>query len=309
VPRDQKNLQVSASFYKTVFHESLTIIYHTFIFVRAMIFNSFPAPACLSEFVRFFWILESCEPATFPFIHRATAECCPEFIFYFKGEVKVFNSEGNAQKTFASGVYAQSRTFRKFVIEKEFGMLGVYLYPQTIPLLFNIPANRLSDYNLEIASVFGKEGSILEDRVMCAATHQHRIALISDFLQKKLIEPQKKSSYLGATIRNAISTGQMPSVSEMASNCNLSVRQIERDFQSLSGFSPRLFSKLTRFRSLMENIERKTNSMTDLAYEFNYYDQSHFINEFKRFTGLSPTQYFKDRMHVDNERMTPETDK
>jgi AraC-like DNA-binding protein len=277
------------------------------IFVESMVFNTFPAPAYLAEYVRFFWILESNEPATFPFIHRATAECCPEFIFYFKGEVKVFTSEDNAEKTFASGIYAQSRDFRKFAIEKEFGMLGVYLYPQTIPLLFDIPANKLTDYNLDIASVFGNEGSMLEDRVMCAATHPHRIELISDFLRKKLVQPQKRSSYLSATIRNAISTGMTPSVREMASTCNLSIRQIERDFQSLSGFSPRLFSKLTRFRALMENFPAKSNSMADLAYEFNYYDQSHFINDFKRFTGLSPMQYIKDREGVENERMTPET--
>src|SRR5690606_2342914 len=152
--------------------------------------------------------------------------------------------------------------------EKEFGMLGVYLYPQAIPLLFNIPANKLTDYNLDVVSVFGKEGSILEDRVMCAATHQRRIEVISDFLSRKLAPLQKKSSYLCATIRNAISTGMIPSVGEIASTCNLSIRQIERDFQSLSGFSPRLFSKLTRFRALMENFPGKSNSIADLAYEF-----------------------------------------
>jgi len=142
---------------------------------------------------------------------------------------------------------------------------------------------------------------------MCAGTHQLRIKLISDFLRKRLVEPQKKSSYLSATIRHAIATGNMSSVGEMASVCNLSVRQIERDFQSLSGFSPRLFSKLTRFRALMENFPGKTSSMADLAYEFNYYDQSHFINDFKRFTGLSPMQYIKDREGVQDERMTHET--
>lgn len=272
-----------------------------------MVFNVFQPPAFLREYVRFFWTLESNEPAPYPFIHRATAECCPEFIFYYKGEVKVFASQSDPEKTFSSGVYAQSRAFRKFAIEKEFGMLGVYLYPQTIPLLFNIPANKLSDYNLDISSLFGKQGSVLEDNVMCAGNHEIRIKLISDFLGKRLVQPQKKLSYLSATIRQAIATGNMPSVGEMASECNLSVRQIERDFQSLSGFSPRLFSKLTRFRALVENFPGKTNSIADLAYEFNYYDQSHFINDFKRFTGLSPTQYIKDREGVQDERMTPET--
>ncbi len=271
-----------------------------------MVFNIFQAPAFLREYVRFFWVLESNEPAAFPFVHRATAECCPELIFYYKGEVKLFTSESDPEKTFSSGLYAQSRAFRKFAIEKEFGMLGVYLYPQTIPLLFNIPANNFSDANLDISALFGKPGSELEDSVMCASNHEIRIKLICEFLRKRLVQPQKKSSYLSATIRQAIATGHMLSVGEMACECNLSVRQIERDFQSLSGFSPRLFSKLTRFRALVENFPGKRNSIADLAYEFNYYDQSHFINDFKRFTGLSPTQYIKDREGVEDERMTPE---
>jgi AraC-like DNA-binding protein len=275
-------------------------------FGKTMIFSTFPAPAYLNEYVRFFWVLESTESVTFPFIHRATAECCPELIFYYKGEVKVFRSESKPEKTFASGLYSQSRAFRKFAIEKEFGMLGVYLYPHAIPLLFDIPANKLSDYNVDITSLFGKEGSMLEDSVMCAATHPLRVELISNFLRKKLVQPQKKLFYLGSTIRQVIGTGSMPSVNEMANACNLSVRQIERDFQSLSGFSPRLFSKLTRFRALVENIQLTTNSLADLAYEFNYYDQSHFINEFKRFTGLTPTRYIQDRRGVQDERMTPE---
>lgn len=272
-----------------------------------MNFRTYAAPSSLSEYVRCFWILESDEPATFPFIHRATAECCPELIFYYKGEVNVFKSESNAEKTFTSGFYAQSQAFRKFAIDKAFGMLGVYLYPHALPLLFNIPASNVSDNNVDIVSLFGNEGRILEDKVMCAASHHLRIGFITDFLTEKLTKPATKSCYFSAAIRQAITAGTMQSVSEMANACNLSVRQIERDFKSLSGFSPRLFSKLTRFRSLMESLPAKAYSMADLAYEFNYYDQSHFINEFKRFTGLSPTQYIKDRLGVDDERMTPET--
>jgi AraC-like DNA-binding protein len=271
-----------------------------------MIFHTYPAPACLTEYVRFFWTLESNESSNFPFIHRATADCCPELIFYYKGEIKIYKSESNPETTFSSGFYAQSQAYRKFAIDKAFGMLGAYLYPQALPLLFDIPANNVSDYNVDIKSLFGKEGNILEDKIMCAATPQVRIGLISDFLKKKLTQPEKRSSYLSATIRHAITTGRMQSAREMANVCNLSTRQLERDFKSLSGFNPRLFSKLTRFRFLMESMPSKTSTMTDLAYEYDYYDQSHFINEFKRFTGLSPTQYMKDRLGVRNERMTPE---
>jgi AraC-like DNA-binding protein len=271
-----------------------------------MIFQTYPVPSDLTDYVRCFWTLESDGSSRLPFIHRATAECCAELIFYFKGEVNVYRNESTKERTFTSGLYAQSQDYRKFAIDRAFGMLGVYLYPHTIPLLFNIPASNLSDYNLDITSLFGEEGTILEDKVMCATSPNMRIKFISEFLIKKLARLEKKSSYLSSTIRHAIAMGTMQSVGEMAAACNLSVRQIERDFRVLSGFSPRLFSKLTRFRSLMESIPSKEYSMTDLAYAFNYYDQSHFINEFRRFTGLTPSRYIKDLQGVDNERMIPE---
>jgi len=272
-----------------------------------MIFRKYDAPADLAHYIRCFWTLENNEPSALPFIHRATAECCAEFIFYYKGSVNMYKSEAHSERTFSAGLYAQSQAYRKFAIDKPFGMLGVYLYPQTLPLLFNIPADTLSDHNLDVTSLFGNEGTILQDQVMCSTSHNMRIELIANFLRVRLTNQSKKTLHLSNIIRQAIATGTMPSVNDIANPCNLSVRQIERDFKSLVGFSPRLFSKLTRFRSLMESVTPKSHSLTDLAYEFNYYDQSHFINEFRRFTGISPTQYMKDRMQVDNERMTPET--
>jgi AraC-like DNA-binding protein len=272
-----------------------------------MIFHTHQPSQSLSAYVRFFWSLESAGPQNFPFVHRATAECCQELIFYYTGEVKVYQSESVAEKTFSSGLYAQSHAARKFQIDKGFGMLGVYLYPHTLPLLFNIPADQVSNYNLDISTLFGKEGAMLEDKVMCVATNLKRIELISGFLEKKLSEPTRRSAYLSACIRQSIVGGIISSVSDMAKACNLSVRQIERDFKTLSGFSPRLFSKLIRFRHLLENVPDKLRYMTELAYAHDYYDQSHFTNEFKRFTGLTPTQYFVNLADVSDERMTSET--
>jgi AraC-like DNA-binding protein len=285
---------------------------HLFIYLFSttayrMLFHTHQPSPSLSAYVRFFWILEGTKPSGGPFIHRATAECCQELIFYYTGEVKAYRSESIAEKTFSSGLYAQSHAARKFQIDNGFGMLGVYLYPHTLPLLFNIPADQISNHNIDISTLFGKEGAMLEEKVMCAATHLKRIELISAFLEKKLSEPTRRSAYLSACIRQSIVRGIVSSVSDIASACNISVRQLERDFKTLSGFSPRLFSKLIRFRYLLENVPDKLRYMTDLAYAHDYYDQAHFTNEFKRFTGLTPTQYFMDRADVSDERMTAET--
>lgn len=39
-------------------------------------------------------------------------------------------------------------------------------------------------------------------------------------------------------------------------------------------------------------LKNKKKSLTDIAYDCGYYDQSHFINDFKEFSGYHPSQYF-----------------
>ncbi len=72
----------------------------------------------------------------------------------------------------------------------------------------------------------------------------------------------------------------------------LCTRQFERRFKEYSGFSPKLFSRITRFQSSLDSFGNKDKSLTDIAYDCDYYDQSHFINDFKEFSGYHPSQYF-----------------
>lgn len=69
-------------------------------------------------------------------------------------------------------------------------------------------------------------------------------------------------------------------------------RQLERQFEQQLGITPKQFVDLTRFRHAQTLIEsaRDTGSLAQLALDAGYYDQSHLIRHFKRFTGKPPTQ-------------------
>ena len=72
----------------------------------------------------------------------------------------------------------------------------------------------------------------------------------------------------------------------------LSQRQFERVFKEQIGFSAKSFMNIVRFKSLIDAYSKGRNSLTDLAYEYGYYDQSHFIKDFKAFSGYTPRVYF-----------------
>ncbi len=73
------------------------------------------------------------------------------------------------------------------------------------------------------------------------------------------------------------------------------MRQFERKFKQFSGFSPKLFSRIIRFQSAIKKYDDKKMPLTEIAYECGYYDQSHFIHDFKEFSGYSPMQYFSGK--------------
>ncbi|WP_336623437.1 helix-turn-helix transcriptional regulator [Motilimonas sp. 1_MG-2023] len=72
-------------------------------------------------------------------------------------------------------------------------------------------------------------------------------------------------------------------------------RQLERKFLNMVGVSPKNLSKLVRLQTALKLIISQEDSLTSIAYKSNYYDQSHFIKDFKEFTGVNPRDFLDDK--------------
>lgn len=93
-------------------------------------------------------------------------------------------------------------------------------------------------------------------------------------------------------VNEIINKNGVVNVKELSDQCFLCHRQFERKFKEQVGFSAKTFSKLIRFNAVLENSEKQRTSLTQMAYDFGYYDQSHFTQDFKQFSGYTPRQYF-----------------
>jgi len=257
-----------------------------------MRYFTIPPPLRLAPYVRFFWVLEA-DLNSQPYIHRSMADGCAELIFHYKGRFDEIAADESLEQSFTSGIHGQSKKFRRFITNQNFGILGVYLYPFALPLLFSMPASEFSGQMPDIETLLGADGVVLEEKIMLAADNFKRINILTDFLETRIGGNSRIQPGVFAAIQQLIQSNGVITVEKLASDTCLSSRQFKRKFKEFSGFSPKSYSRIIRFQHALSYYGDQTKTLSDIAYCCGYYDQSHFIKDFKEFSGHHPYKYFK----------------
>jgi AraC-like DNA-binding protein len=125
-----------------------------------------------------------------------------------------------------------------------------------------------------------------------AGEYQAAVNEFEDFLIVKRLNTLFKPQQVQAAAKLLYRTKGQFRVAELADYLNLSVSQLQRQFDEATGVSPKTLARTIRFEAIHNHLmlEPEAN-LTDLAYEFGYTDQAHFINDFKAFTGRTPGEY------------------
>jgi len=246
-------------------------------------------PPDLRSLIRFYWILESDEAYT----HRSLACGSVEMVFHYAGVFDELDKQDIATASPITGFQGPTHRFRRYTTSTGFGIFGVYMYPFSIPVFFDMPATALSNEIPDLPALLGASGRQLEEAVMLAKDNQQRVSILNSFFRRRMRELPAADQPIASCI---VALQQQPlllPVSEWASHSFLSLRQFERRFKSLAGFSPRLFSRISRFQQATQQYNTDFLSLTALAQQCGYYDQSHFIHDFKEFSGFHPRHFFK----------------
>lgn len=250
-------------------------------------------PPDLARYVRYFWVLEGIVHPGSTYVHRTMADGCAELLFHYRGIFDEIRPGDKKERSVSSGLAGQSRTFSRFSISENFGIFGVYLYPHAVPALFPVSSAGISNRLVDLKTLLAAEENGLEEKMMLASDNFIRVGLITHFLKNRLLRTTRQlPAGIPETISYIIQRKGMINIEDLASRNFLSSRQFERNFKELTGFSPKLYSRIIRFQSVLEQYHLKGKSMTDIAYEAGYYDQSHFIRDFKEFSGHNPGEYF-----------------
>jgi AraC-like DNA-binding protein len=248
--------------------------------------------AALAPYIRYFWVLDAEVKNDRPYTHRSMATGCPELVFHYKGRFNQLMADGKTASSYSSGIDGPSQTFRRYSTAENFGIFGAYLYPFAIPAIFKLPASELINMAPDLHTLAGQEGKDLEEKIMLAGDNTERVKILSAFIEKKLVQRGLIQPAVFSAIYSIIRNKGSVRIDELARQSFLSTRQFERNFKTMAGFSPKLFARITRFQSALLEYGQTHKTLTSIAYSCGYFDQAHFIHDFKEFSGYYPKEYF-----------------
>lgn len=181
---------------------------------------------------------------------------------------------------------------RRFAVDGFCQLLGVSFYAHALPAFFRIPPSWLSNEMVTPDVLLGYEGTLLTERMAMAAGMQQRIALLSDHVSAMVNRQQPQDRLIAKAIKDIKRSRGTAKIETLARDFCLSEKQFGRRFKAFSGFSPKAYSRIVRFESVLHNYPG-TGNLTEMAYTYDYYDQAHFIHEFKSLAGFTPSDFRK----------------
>ncbi len=263
-----------------------------------MSYETYPVSGELQAFVKCYWTLELPEEIT-PERQRIVPDGCMEMIFEFGDEYKQYRRDGSFFIQPKCMVFGQITEPLEIEATGETGIFAVRFHPEGFIPFATIPIVEMENRPVPLFELFGDDGLRLETEILSAATTEERIRIVERFLLERLISAASIDKIAKECSGLMLELNGQLSVNELSDQLNVNRRQLERKFTSAIGLSPKQLSKIIRLQATLKMIANgQFTSLTAIAYEGNYYDQAHFIKDFKEFTGVSPKQFYAGNLKM-----------
>ena len=179
--------------------------------------------------------------------------------------------------------------------------LGIEFSPQVAYRFFHFTFHDIHNQIYSLSDVLGNIGKRLTEQINNATSAQQKRAVLQHFLLKQLSLQDEDLIFEYCIEKITASKGSI-AVKELEKKTGYGSRWLNIKFNDKIGISPKNLSSIIRFNHYYQAFI-KGNGQSFFKNDFYelYYDQSHFIKDFKRFTGLPPTKLEKQVQDIENE--------
>lgn len=261
-----------------------------------MLYLSYTPRAPLNEFVERIWLVSGAQS---PRKERILPSGTVELVVNLQDDcVQIDRTAQCARARSFSGAVVSGTYSGAFIIDamQHAAMMGVHFRPGGAFAVLGVPSAEFADAHVDLAALWGDAAAReLRERLCAAATHDRRFQYLEEVLAERLPPRPRLHSVVPFALECFTPTGLGASVREVARRTGLSHRRFLTIFRAEVGLAPKLFCRILRFWHV-HALAQQTGHIdwAQLALECGFFDQSHLANEFRRLSGLTPTEYQRD---------------
>jgi AraC-like DNA-binding protein len=257
-----------------------------------MQYQEYEIAETLRPYVKVIWSMESDSSVFGGTPIHILPDTCVELVIHFGDPYKTTFSDNSVSIQEQSFVVAQMKSFMKIQSHGKTGLIAVRFSALGAYHFFGIPMKEIVNGETGLRNVWHGLASEIEEKIYDAANIKQRAQIIQRYLLLQL----SRNGYTDKGIEFCVNEikqakGQI-SVDVLANKVGISNRQLVRRFDKCIGLSPKEFIRITKFISSLDMMNySKDKNLTEIALVSGYYDQAHFIRDFREFSGMTPTDY------------------
>lgn len=254
-----------------------------------MIYEQVSSSTKLTHIIKSYWLIDSEGDASVS-REKIIPDGYPEMIFHYGDSYRI-NISGHWKTQHKEIIAGQIRNH--FFLENTgvSRMFAIKFQPWALKELFGISMNELTDDVIPFSQKLSQILMEVKEMAISDVPFHKKVKLIEDwfitYMQDSRIQVSPKHQIVSCLIEHK---GRVE-LTHLQEKFDISERTLERYFKTYIGVPPKFYSRILRFSSIFKLIDEAQIDWQDIVYQAGYYDQSHFIKNFKEFTGEDPGKY------------------
>ncbi|MBW1297757.1 helix-turn-helix transcriptional regulator [Aquimarina litoralis] len=170
---------------------------------------------------------------------------------------------------------------------------------------FHFPTENLNEKICSSEEIFEDELLLLRDNILKQPTSQDKFKVAENWLSKRYDATKVPSEEL-LTVIKKLQQEPASHLSKIIDHYPHTQKHLIDQFKKYIGLTPKYYQRIVRFNDILFQIKQQESILwSQIAYQCGYSDQSHFIKEFKHFSGFNPKEFIKQEFNKDEPNFFP----
>jgi AraC-like DNA-binding protein len=259
-----------------------------------MLYRLYSPPAPLGHFVELLWLYEGFRPTHSK--ERLLPTGTIEIVFDLREDrILTYGRREKMQPYYLSGSVVCGAHSEFFVIDttSQDAVMGVHFRPGGAFPFLKLPAGELHNEHVNLGALWGwQEVRDLREKLLAAARPEQKLRVLERALLGKLREGFERHPAVAYALGEFDAAPGARTMAEVTDRTGFSARRFIDLFEKEVGLTPKLFCRVQRFQKVLHIIQSGCAiDWAEIALTCGYYDQAHFIHDFRAFSGINPSTY------------------